>query len=65
VDRWEIRKMKVSLAGKVAIVTGETPGERPGVAIQTRAQTELSATKIKNGRYAEARRPFCIFVKWN
>jgi hypothetical protein len=24
VDRWEIRKMKVSLAGKVAIVTGET-----------------------------------------
>ena len=33
--------------------------------VSGRAQTEVCATKNKNGRLAEAHRPFHIFVKWN
>jgi hypothetical protein len=39
--------------------------ERSREHVSGRAQTEVCATKNKNGRLAEAHRPFHIFVKWN
>ena len=38
---------------------------KPEMHVSGRAQTEVCATKNKNGRLAEAHRPFHIFVKWN